>query len=85
MYAIRSYYGPLQWAMPVRKSLLPTDGLGKCAYGTCHGILLAKDLDAKITAVHVTGKFSAHEILEMYHPESLVGRSDVNKAKEAFV
>lgn len=64
--------------------LLPTDGLGKCAYGTCHGILLAKDLNAKITAVHVTGKFSAHEILEMYHPESLVGRSDIKKAKEAW-
>jgi hypothetical protein len=34
--------------------LLPTDGLGKCRYGTCHGVLLAKGLGAKVTAVCVT-------------------------------
>ncbi len=62
--------------------LLPTDGLGKCAYGTCHGVILAKDLDAKITAVHITGKLSAREILEIYHPNILVGRSDAKKAQE---
>ena len=64
--------------------LLPTDGLGKCAYGTCHGVILAKALGAKITAVHITGKLSAPEILEMYHPEVLFSPSDVKKAKQAM-
>ena len=62
--------------------LLPTDGLGKCAYGTCHGILLAKELNAKIIAVHVTGKLSAREILEVYSVESLSARSDAKSRKE---
>jgi nucleotide-binding universal stress UspA family protein len=62
--------------------LLPTDGLGKCAYGTCHGILLAKELDAKITAVHITGKLTAREILEIYDVESLSARSDAKRLQE---
>ena len=37
--------------------LLPTDGLGKCRYGACHGVLLAKALGARITAVCVTEKY----------------------------
>ena len=64
--------------------LLPTDGLGKCAFGTCHGVILARDLKAKVTAVHVTGKLSPHEILKTYHPDSLVGRSEGRKAQEAM-
>lgn len=62
--------------------LLPTDGLGKCAYGTCHGILLAKELNAKITAVHVTGKLSAREILNIYQPATLTGSSGGKKAQD---
>jgi nucleotide-binding universal stress UspA family protein len=62
--------------------LLPTDGLGKCAYGICHGVLLAKELNAKITAVHITGKLTAREILEIYQPATLAGRMDAIKAKE---
>jgi len=62
--------------------LLPTDGLGKCAYGICHGIVLAKELNAKITAVHVTGKLTAREILEIYQPATLAGRSDARRAQE---
>ena len=62
--------------------LLPTDGLGKCAYGTCHGILLAKELNAKITAVHVTGKLTPREILEIYQVESLSARSDAKRLQE---
>jgi nucleotide-binding universal stress UspA family protein len=46
--------------------LLPTDGLGKCQYGTCHGILLAKALGAKVTAVCVTEKYPIQEILKIY-------------------
>jgi nucleotide-binding universal stress UspA family protein len=64
--------------------LLPTDGLGKCVFGTCHGIIIAKSLGAKITAVHITEKLSAKEILEMYQPEVLFSPSDVKKAKEAM-
>lgn len=49
--------------------LLPTDGLGKCRYGACHGVLLAKALGARITAVCVTEKYSILEILEIYNSE----------------
>jgi nucleotide-binding universal stress UspA family protein len=49
--------------------LLPTDGLGKCAYGTCHGILLAQSLKAKITAAYVTKNLTAQEILQYFHED----------------
>ena len=55
--------------------LLPTDGLGKCKFGTCHGVLLAKDLGAKVTAVCVTAKLSGQEILKIYNPDMLFGIS----------
>ncbi len=55
--------------------LLPTDGLGKCQYGTCHGVLLAKDLGARITAVCVTEKYSIQEILEICNSELPFGLS----------
>lgn len=61
--------------------LLPTDGLAKCAYGTCHGVLLAKGLNAKITAVHVMGRLSARELMEIYKPYSFVARSDTKRAQ----
>ena len=55
--------------------LLPTDGLGKCKFGTCHGVLLAKELGAKVTAVCVTAKLSGQEILKIYNPDVLYGKS----------
>jgi nucleotide-binding universal stress UspA family protein len=55
--------------------LLPTDGLGKCKFGTCHGVLLAKNLGAKVTAVCVTEKLSGQEILKIYNPHVLIGTS----------
>lgn len=55
--------------------LLPTDGLGKCKFGTCHGVLLAKNLGAKVTAVCVTAKLSGQEILKIYNPDMLFGTS----------
>jgi nucleotide-binding universal stress UspA family protein len=65
--------------------LLPTDGLGKCVYGTCHGVVLAKELNAKVTAVCVTDKLSAYEILEIYHPYAISGRAEVRKVQEDMV
>lgn len=64
--------------------LLPTDGLGKCVFGTCHGVLLAKDLKAKITAVCVTDKLSAQEILKVYDPEMIFSLSEGKKAQDAM-
>ncbi len=64
--------------------LLPTDGLGKCQFGTCHGIVLAKDLGAKVTAVCVTEKLSGPEILKIYNPDLLYGASSGNAAKESM-
>lgn len=67
-----------------RNILLPTDGLGKCVYGTCHGVLLAKDLHAKITAICITDKFSARELREIYAPEMIWSLSEGKKAQEAM-
>jgi nucleotide-binding universal stress UspA family protein len=64
--------------------LLPTDGLGKCQYGTCHGVLLAKGLKAKVTAVCITGKLSSQDILKLYDSNMVVGAADGKKAKEAL-
>jgi nucleotide-binding universal stress UspA family protein len=65
--------------------LLPTDGLAKCQFGTCHGILLAKSLNAKITAVYVMRHLTAQEILDRYHEETPWSFSvDAHKAQEAI-
>jgi nucleotide-binding universal stress UspA family protein len=64
--------------------LLPTDGLGKCQYGTCHGVLLAKDLNAKVTAVCITEKLSSTEILKIYNPDLLYSVSAGERAKESM-
>lgn len=67
-----------------RNILLPTDGLGKCVFGTCHGVLLAKDLNAKVTAVCVTDKLSAKEILRIYPGSENWSISDGVRAKDAL-
>ena len=64
--------------------LLPTDGLGKCKFGTCHGVLLAKNLGAKVTAVCVTAKLSGQEILKIYNPEMLFGASSGKVAQDSM-
>jgi nucleotide-binding universal stress UspA family protein len=55
--------------------LLPTDGLGKCVYGTCHGVILAKDLGAKITAVCVTKDLPLSDIKKFYDMETITAYS----------
>jgi nucleotide-binding universal stress UspA family protein len=62
--------------------LLPTDGLGKGQYGTCHGVLLAKDLGAKVTAVCVTENLPIQEIRKIYDGEILVATSAGEFARE---
>ncbi len=62
--------------------LLPTDGLGKCRYGTCHGVLLAKNLGAKITAVCVTKDLPLEEIRKIYEAETLVANSTAEVARD---
>ena len=47
-------------------------------------VTLAKALKAKLTAVHITGKLSAREILEAYHSETLWAPSEGKKAQEAM-
>lgn len=64
--------------------LLPTDGLGKCKYGICHGVVIAKTIGAKITAVCVTEKLSSLEILRLHDMKELTSASDVVAAKEAM-
>lgn len=55
--------------------LLPADGLGKCAFGTCHGILFAKALGAKITAVCITKNLPVDEIKKLYDEEVMTASS----------
>ena len=64
--------------------LLPTDGLGKCQYGICHGVQIAKTLGAKVTAVCVTEKLSSQEILKLHDMKELTSISDVAAAKAAM-
>lgn len=64
--------------------LLPTDGLGKCKFGTCHGVMLAKNLGAKVTAVCVTAKLSGQDILKIYNPDMLFGTTAGVVAKESM-
>jgi nucleotide-binding universal stress UspA family protein len=65
--------------------LLPTDGLGNCVYGTCHGVQLAKTVGAKVTAVCVTRHLSLQEILRVHHPEMDWRPSDSEKVPEVVV
>ncbi len=64
--------------------LLPTDGLGKCVFGVCHGVQIAKTLGAKVTAVCVTGKLSSGDILRLHDMKELTSLSDVAAAKAAM-
>jgi nucleotide-binding universal stress UspA family protein len=64
--------------------LIPTDGVRTCESAISHGIELAKAIGAKVTALHTTPKLSPHEILEIYHPQFLVGGSDAEKAQHAM-
>ncbi len=64
--------------------LLPTDGLGKCKFGVCHGVQIAKQLGAKVTAVCVTGKLSSQEILKLHDMKEMTSISDVEAAKAAM-
>ena len=64
--------------------LIPTDGVRTCESAISHGVELAKAIGAKVTALHTTPKLSPHEILEIYHPQFLVGGSDAAKAQSAM-
>lgn len=64
--------------------LIPTDGVRTCESAILHGVELAKAIGAKVTALHVTPKLSPHEILEIYHPQFLVGGHDAERAKQAM-
>jgi nucleotide-binding universal stress UspA family protein len=64
--------------------LIPTDGVRTCESAISHGVELAKAIGAKVTALHTTPKLSPHEILEIYHPQMLVGGHDAEKAQAAM-
>jgi nucleotide-binding universal stress UspA family protein len=61
--------------------LLSTDGLGKCVYGTCHGVTLAKDLGARITAVCVTKDLPLAQIQQFYDAEIMIKDSPAEVAR----
>ncbi|MEW6719828.1 MAG: universal stress protein [Thermodesulfobacteriota bacterium] len=61
--------------------LLSTDGLGKCVYGTCHGVLLAKDLGAKVTAICVTKDLPLAQIQKFYDAEIMTAHSAAEVAR----
>ena len=64
--------------------LIPTDGVRTCESAISHGVELAKAIGAKVTALHITPKLTPHDILEIYHPQLLVGGHDAEKAQAAM-
>jgi nucleotide-binding universal stress UspA family protein len=64
--------------------LIPTRGTINCGTAVADAIELAKALDAKVVGVHVTPKLTIHEILEIYHPQMLTGRTDAKKAQDSM-
>ncbi len=64
--------------------LLPTDGSECSEEAAKKGVSLAKDLNAKVTALYVTPKLSYHDFLDVYHPDVLWGPKEAEKAKKAL-
>ena len=64
--------------------LIPTDGSDFCGMAAAEGVQLAKTLGAKVTAVHVTLRLSAFEILDVYKPEILWGSHEAEKTRDAM-
>jgi nucleotide-binding universal stress UspA family protein len=63
--------------------LLPTDGLGGCVYGTCHGVIMAKELGAKVTAVCVTKDLPLEELKKIYELEIQMANSPADLSRGA--
>ena len=51
--------------------LLMRNGCEGCSMRTCLGVLLAESLDAKVTAVYVTGDFTWQELGKIYGMDEL--------------
>ena len=51
--------------------LLMRNGCEGCSMETCLGVLLAESLNAKVTAVYVTGNFTWQELRNIYGVDEL--------------
>lgn len=63
--------------------LLMRNGCVECNENPCLGVLLAKSLEARVTAVYVTEKYTSKEIRNIYNPDELKWPGAVAKKKEA--
>jgi nucleotide-binding universal stress UspA family protein len=63
--------------------LLMRNGCVECSVNPCLGVLLAKSLEASVTAVYVSEKYTSKEIRTIYNPDELKWPGEVAKKKEA--
>ena len=64
--------------------LLMRNGCEGCSMETCLGVLLAESLDAKITAVYVTERFTWKELRKIYGVSELKSPGAARASKEAM-
>ena len=65
--------------------LLMRNGCEGCSMETCLGVLLAKSLDAKVTAVYVTGNSTGQELRKICGADELKWPGAGRAGKEAMV
>jgi hypothetical protein len=65
--------------------LLIRNGCEGCSMETCLGVLLAKSLNAKVTAVYVTGNYSGQELRKICGADELKWAGAGRVGKEAMV
>ncbi|MBP2679924.1 MAG: UspA protein [Deltaproteobacteria bacterium] len=64
--------------------LLMRNGCEGCSMGTCLGVLLAESLNAKVTAVYVTGDFTWRELRNIYGLDELKWSGAARAGKDAM-
>ena len=64
--------------------LLMKNGCEGCSMKTCLGVLLAESLNAKVTAVYVTGDFTWKELRRIYGVDELKWPGAAKVGKEAM-
>ena len=64
--------------------LLMRNGCEGCSMETCLGVLLAKSLNAKVTAVYVTGNYSGQELRKTCGADELKWAGAGREGKEAM-
>ena len=64
--------------------LLMRNGCEGCSMATCLGVRLAESMNAKVTAVYVTGDFTWRELRNIYGPDELKWSGAARAGKDAM-